>query len=295
LYGNSENHKEKIMKSLGDCYTLSNGVKIPCIGFGTWQTPEGDPAFSSVKAAIAAGYRHIDTAAAYGNEESVGRGIRESGVDRKDLFITTKLWNPDHGYEPTLMAFDRSMKKLGLEYLDLYLIHWPNPKAFRSNWEEANAGTWKAFEELYDAGKIRSIGISNFQARHIDALLKTAGVKPMVNQIHLCPGDTQEGTAEYSRKQGMLLEAYSPLGVGQVLTAPEMREFAQKYRRSVAQVCIRWSLQRGYLPLPKSVNPDRIAENARVFDFELSPEDAAAIAGLKGIGGSAKDPDSTEF
>jgi diketogulonate reductase-like aldo/keto reductase len=283
------------MKSLKDCYTLNNGVRIPCIGFGTWQTPDGELAVSSVKAAIAAGYRHIDTATAYGNEESVGRGIRESGVDRKELFITTKLWNPDHGYEPTVRAFEASMKKLGLDYLDLYLIHWPNPKAFRDNWEEANAGTWRAFEEFYEAGKIRAIGISNFRAHHIDALLKTAKIKPMVNQIHLCPGDTQDATAAYSLKHNMLLEAYSPLGVGAVLTAPEMQDFAKKYGRSVAQICIRWSLQRGYLPLPKSVNPNRIAENAGVFDFELSPEDVEAIAALKGIGGAARDPDTTDF
>jgi diketogulonate reductase-like aldo/keto reductase len=187
------------------------------------------------------------------------------------------------------------MKKLGLEYLDLYLIHWPNPKAFRDNWEEANAGTWKAFEEFYEAGKIRAIGISNFRARHIDALLKTARVTPMVNQIRLCPGDTQDAIAAYSLKHNMLLEAYSPLGVGELLSAPELQKFAGKYGRSVAQICIRWSLQRGYLPLPKSVTPARIAENAKVFDFELSPEDVEAIAALKGIGGAARDPDTTEF
>jgi diketogulonate reductase-like aldo/keto reductase len=283
------------MKSLSDCYSLNNGVRIPCIGFGTWQALEGEVAVSSVKAAIAAGYRHIDTAAFYGNEESVGRALRESGVDRKELFITTKLWNTDHGYEPALRAFETSMKKLGLDYLDLYLIHWPNPKPFRDHWEEVNAETWRAFEELYENEKIRAIGISNFRAHHIDALLKSARVKPMVNQIRLCPGADQEATVEYSRKHNMLLEAYSPLGVGQVLAAPEMQDLAQKYRRSVAQVCIRWSLQQGYLPLPKSANPERIEENLRVFDFELSPEDMAVIAALKGIGGAAKDPDATDF
>ncbi|MDR2160153.1 MAG: aldo/keto reductase [Treponema sp.] len=283
------------MKSLTDCYKLGNGVEIPCVGFGTWQTPDGAVAVSSVKAAIEAGYRHIDTAAAYGNEESVGAAIRQSGVPRKELFITTKLWNDDHGYESTLRAFDLSMKKLGLDYLDLYLIHWPNPVKFRKNWAEANAGTWKAFEELYGAGKIRAIGISNFHGRHIDALLKTASVAPMVNQIRLCPGDTQDAVVDYCRGKDILLEAYSPLGVGEIFKSPEMRVFAEKYQRSIAQICIRWSLQRGYLPLPKSVTPQRILENTGVFDFELIPEDVKAIADLKGIAGTAQDPDKTAF
>ncbi|MDR1898687.1 MAG: aldo/keto reductase [Treponema sp.] len=283
------------MKSLTDCYKLSNGVEIPCVGFGTWQTPDGAVAVSSVKAAIEAGYRHIDTAAIYGNEESVGAAIRQSGIPRKELFITTKLWNDDHGYENTLRAFESSMKKLGLDYLDLYLIHWPNPVKFRKNWEEANAGTWKAFEELYKAGKTRAIGISNFHGRHIDALLKTAAVAPMVNQIRLCPGDTQDEVVDYCRKKDMLLEAYSPLGVGQIFEAPEIRAFAEKYKRSIAQICIRWSLQRGYLPLPKSVTPQRILENTKVFDFELLPEDVKAIADLKGIAGTASNPDETAF
>jgi diketogulonate reductase-like aldo/keto reductase len=283
------------MKSLSDCYKLSNGVEIPCIGFGTWQTPDGAVAVSSVKTAIAAGYRHIDTAAIYGNEEGVGAGIRQSGVPRKELFITTKLWNDDHGYEAALRAFDLSLKRLGLDYLDLYLIHWPNPVKFRKNWAEANAGTWRAFEELYKAGKVRAIGVSNFRGHHIDALLKTAGLAPQVNQIRLCPGDTQDEAADYCRKRGILLEAYSPLGVGQVFDAPELKALAEKYHRTIAQVCIRWSLQRGYLPLPKSVTPERIRENAGVFDFELSPEDVAAIAGLKGIAGTSANPDETDF
>jgi diketogulonate reductase-like aldo/keto reductase len=281
--------------SLTDSYKLSNGVEIPCIGFGTWQTPDGSVAVSSVKAAIQAGYRHIDTAAIYGNEESVGKGIKESGVSRKELFITTKLWNTEHGYETTLKAFDLSLQKLGIDYLDLYLIHWPNPIKFRSNWQEANAGAWKAFEELYKAGKIRAIGVSNFHGRHLDALLKTAVVAPMVNQIRLCPGDTQDEVVEYSRKHNLLLEAYSPLGVGKIFDAPEIQAFAKKYNRSIAQVCIRWSLQRGYLPLPKSVTPARIAENAKIFDFEISAEDVEKIAGLKGIGGTSQDPDQTNF
>jgi diketogulonate reductase-like aldo/keto reductase len=282
-------------KSVTDTYKLSNGVEIPCVGFGTWQTPDGDVAVSSVKAALAAGYRHIDTAAIYGNEESVGRAIRESGVPRKDIFLTTKLWNDDHGYESTLRAFEESAKRLGTDYFDLYLIHWPNPIKFRANWQEANAGTWKAFEELYNAKKVRAIGVSNFHQRHIEPLLKIAGVAPQVNQIRLCPGDTQDAVVEFSRKHQILLEAYSPLGVGKVLSSPEMKVFADKYGRSIAQICIRWSLQRGCLPLPKSVTPERIRENTRVFDFELSAEDVEKIAGLTGIGGMDRDPDSADF
>jgi len=278
-----------------DTYKLSNGVGIPCIGFGTWQTPDGDVAVRSVAAAIEAGYRHIDTAQAYGNEESVGKGIRESGIDRKDLFITTKLWNSNHSYKLTMRTFEDSMNKLGLDYLDLFLIHWPNPIAFRDHWQEANAESWKAMEELYEAGKIRAIGVSNFRPHHIEEILKTAKVAPMVNQIRLCPGDTQDETVEWCRDHGMVLEAYSPLGIGKIFEVPEMQKLAEKYQRSIAQVCIRWSLQRGYLPLPKSVTPSRIQENLKVFDFELSEEDVRLIADLKGCVGYASDPDRTNF
>ncbi|MDR3173015.1 MAG: aldo/keto reductase [Treponema sp.] len=283
------------MKSLTDSYELSNGVKIPCIGFGTWQTPNGEVAVSSVKEAIAAGYRHIDTAQGYGNEESVGKALRESGVKRGEIFVTSKLSNGEHGYEKTMAAFEGTMKKLGLEYLDLFLIHWPNPMRFRNNWKEANAGTWKAFEELYKAGRIRAIGVSNFHQRHIEPLLETAAVAPQVNQIRLCPGDTQDEVVEYCRKQNILLEAYSPLGVGKIFEVPRMQELAKKYGKSIAQVCIRWSLQMGFLPLPKSITPARIRENAMVFDFELSPDDVKLIADLKGCVGYSKDPDTTEF
>jgi diketogulonate reductase-like aldo/keto reductase len=283
------------MKSLTDTFKLNNGVEIPCIGFGTWQTPDGDVAVSSVKEAVKAGYRHIDTAAGYGNEESVGRAVKESGIPRKELFITSKLQNPMHGYENTKAAFEETMKKLDTDYLDLYLIHWPNPIKFRNNWEEANAETWKAFEEFYKAGRIRSIGISNFHPRHIDALLKTASVAPAVNQIRLCPGDTQDEVVDYCRNKNILLEAYSPLGTGAIFEAADIQAIAKKYRKTVAQICIRWSLQRGYLPLPKSITPARIKENTEVFDFELSAEDVKAIADLKGIIGYSKNPDEIGF
>jgi diketogulonate reductase-like aldo/keto reductase len=279
------------MKSLTDTYTLSNGVKIPCIGFGTWQTPDGEVAVSSVLSAIEAGYRHIDTAQGYGNEESVGIAAKKSGVKREELFITSKLANNDHGYERTLAAFEGTMKRLDMDYLDLYLIHWPNPIAFRDNWQEANAGTWKAFEELYKAKRIRAIGISNFHPHHIKELMKTATIPPMVNQIRLCPGDTQDEVVDYCRSQNILLQAYSPFGVGKIFEVPEMKALAEKYGKSIAQIAIRWSLQRGYLPLPKSVTPSRIKENVDVFDFELEESDVELIANLKGCVGYSTHPD----
>ena len=283
------------MKSLSDCYKLSNGVEIPCVGFGTWQTPAGEIALSSVLSAIEAGYRHIDTAQDYGNEESVGMAVRKSGIPRNELFITSKLANREHGYEKTLAAFEETMKKLQLDYLDLFLIHWPNPIAFRNNWQEANAESWKAFEELYNAGRIRAIGISNFRPQHMDELLKTAQVTPMVNQIRLCPGDTQDEVVDYCRARDILLEAYSPLGVGKIFAVPAMEEIAKKYGKSIAQICIRWSLQRGYLPLPKSVTPNRIRENTEVFNFALEAEDVQLIADMKGVVGYSHDPDTTAF
>ncbi len=283
------------MHSQKDTYALANGVQIPCLGFGTWQTPDGETAVSAVRCAIDAGYTHIDTAQAYGNEASVGRAIRESGVPRKDLFITTKLWNTNHTYELAMRTFEESMDRLGLEYLDLFLIHWPNPLPFRDRWQQANAESWRAMEELLEAGRVRAIGVSNFLPHHLKALEATARIAPMVNQIRLCPGDTQDETVEYSRQCGMVIEAYSPLGTGRIFGVPEMQELAKKYNRSIAQICVRWSLQRGYLPLPKSVTPARIRENLAVFDFELSCEDVQRIADLKGCVGYHNDPDTRTF
>lgn len=283
------------MKSLIDCYQLHNGVKIPCIGFGTWQTPNGETAVNAIKKAISLGYRHIDTAAMYGNEESVGAAVKQSGIAREDIFITSKLQNTEHGYREALAAFDRTIRNLGTDYLDLYLIHWPNPIKYRDRWQEANAGTWKAFEELYASGRIRSIGVSNFRPHHIDELMKTAKVAPMVNQIRLCPGDTQDDAAAYCRRHQILLEAYSPLGTGKIFKVAELQALAGKYGKTVAQICIRWSLQMGFLPLPKSVNEARIKENADVFDFELSTRDVQVIADLKGCCGYSSDPDTTLF
>lgn len=283
------------MKQLPEYFTLSNGVKIPCIGFGTWRVEDGDMCLQAVRAAIQKGYRHIDTAAMYGNEVSVGRGIQESGVPREELFITSKLNNMDHGYEKTVAAFEATMEKLQCGYLDLYLVHWPNPVHFRDCWEEANAGTWKAIEEFYEAGRIKAIGVSNFRPHHLEALAKTAKVKPMVNQIRLCPGDVHQETVDYCRKHNMLLEAYSPFGKGKAFKVKEMHDLVDKYHKSIAQICVRWCLQQGFLPLPKSVTETRMIENLQVFDFELEEADVQMITGLTGSCGFAADPDTINF
>ena len=278
-----------------NCYTLSNGIKIPSVGFGTWQTPNGEVAAQAVQDAIEAGYRHIDTAQAYGNERGVGEGIRRSGIARSELFVTTKLTNDNHFYDITKTSFEQSLADLGLDYVDLFLIHWPRPLNVRDRWQEANAETWRAMEELYEEGKIRALGISNFQPHHIDALLQTARIKPVVNQIRLCPGCTQDKLVEYSRSLGMILEGYSPLGTGKIFDVEEVRNIADKYGKSVAQVCIRWSLQMGFLPLPKSVNKERIVSNLDVFDFELSDADMAYLTGLKECAGGPPDSDNMPF
>ena len=280
------------MKALSDCFRLSNGVDVPCIGYGTWQNPDGELAVSTIISAIDAGYRHIDTAQGYDNETSVGIAVKNCDIDRKELFITSKLINSEHGYDKTMAAFEGSLKKLDMEYLDLFLIHWPNPILFRDYWQEANAGSWKAFEELYKAKRIRSIGISNFHRHHIEELMKTASIAPMVNQIRLCPGDTQNELVDYCRSNDMLLEAYSPFGVGEIFEVPEMKSLSEKYGKSIAQICVRWSLQRGYLPLPKSVTPERIKENIDVFDFELDASDVQLIAGMDGVVGYSANPDT---
>lgn len=286
--------------SLTDTFTLANGVRVPCIGFGTWQSEDGDEAYNAVLTALQSGYRHIDTATAYGNEKSVGAAIRdfcrEHNVRREDIFLTTKLWNDDHGYEATKAAIKKSLQLLGVSYIDLYLIHWPNPLKFRDCWAQKNAESWQAMEEAYAAGQIKAIGISNFYGRHITELMKTATVAPMVNQIKLCPGQTQDALVDYCARAGMILEAYSPLGTGGIFSNAFMRELAQKYGRSIAQICIRWSLQRGYLPLPKSVTAERIAENTRVFDFALSDDDCDKIATLTGLEiKPARNPDEAPF
>lgn len=282
--------------SLIDTYELSNGSKIPVVGFGTWQTPSGAVANFATKAALASGYRHIDTAEMYGNEASIGEALKECGISRHSVFITSKLNNNAHNYEAASTAIEQSLKDLKTDYLDLFLIHWPNPKPFRDeNWEKHLQETWKALEDAYQAGKLKAIGVSNFKPKHFAILEQTQRIVPMVNQIRLCPGDHDEETIAYCRQHNILLEAYSPLGTGKIFSDETMQAIANETGRSIAQVCIRWSLQHGFLPLPKSVHEERIEENTRVFDFELTPEQMARIDALDGVVGYATDPDTAEF
>lgn len=283
-------------KSLTDTYTLNNGVEIPVIGFGTWQSADGDEAYHAVRWALEAGYRHIDTAAEYLNEESVGKAIRDSGIAREDLFVTTKLWNYQRkSYDDTLHAFEDSLKRLGLDYVDLYLIHWPNPIEYRDRWQQLNADSWRALEKIYRDGRARAIGVSNFREKHLDELAKTQTVAPQVNQIFLNPGDQEKSLVAYHRAHHILTEAYSPLGTGQLLNVPELAEIAEKHGKSVPQILIRWSLEKGHLPLPKSVHKAYIQANAEVFDFELDDDDLARLAGLDGKGAQHKDPDTHTY
>ncbi|MDR1895367.1 MAG: aldo/keto reductase [Prevotellaceae bacterium] len=280
------------MKSLKDSFKLSNGVDIPCVGFGTWQTPDGQVAVDSVKCAVNAGYRHIDTAAIYGNEKSVGQAVAESGISRNELFVTTKLWNSSRGYDSALSAFNNSLKTLGLEYVDLYLIHWPENKA---NGAKVNADTWRAFEKLYKEGVIKAIGVSNFLAHHLKALIDTAEIVPMVNQIEYHPGQLQSETVEFCKAHNIVVEAWGPLGTGRMLTNPQLMEIAKRYSVSVAQLCIKWCLQNEILPLPKSITPQRIIENTKVFNFNITDTDMQFINNMPYIGGSGLNPDTVSY
>lgn len=287
------------MMVLTDTYTLANGVQIPVIGFGTWQSADGDVAYDAVKWALAAGYRHIDTAAIYGNEASVGRAIKDAGIAREELFITTKLWNDAHSYEAAQAALAKSLTTLGLDYVDLYLIHWPNPAALRQEapeaWEQANAATWRAMEDAYAAGQVRAIGVSNFQIHHLEALAKTQKVAPMVNQNFLNPSDAQADLVAYDKAHRILDEAYSPLGTGKLIDLPQVADLAAKYHKSVPQILIRWSLDKGFVPLPKSTHEAYIQANLDVFDFSLTPEEVATLDTLQGISGTHLNADTADF
>ena len=251
-----------MISNIGETITLHNGVKMPQLGFGVFKVKNGNETVESVKKAIEVGYRAIDTAAIYENEEGVGQAIRECGVPREELFITSKVWNTEQGYETTLKAFEDSLNRLGLEYLDLYLIHWPGKDKYLE--------TWRALEKLYKDGKVKSIGVSNFHVDHLENLLANSEVKPVVNQIELHPLLTQVEIRDYCAKHEIKVESWSPLGRGNLLEEPTINHIAKKHGKSSAQVLIRWHLQHDLVVIPKSITPSRIKENAQVFDFSLS-------------------------
>lgn len=271
--------------------TLNNGVTMPQLGLGVWQTKDGQEVETAVAAAIESGYRLIDTAAVYGNEAGVGRAIARSGVAREELFITTKLWNADQGYDKTLAAFNKSLSRLGLEYIDLYLIHWPMDSS------ERFIDTWRAFEKLYADKKVRAIGVSNFNPHHLDDLLSGTTVVPVINQIELHPRLPQIELREYGKQHGIQIEAWSPIGGsgGNLLQEPALVAIGEKYGKSAAQVVIRWHIQNGVVVIPKSVHADRIAQNIDVFDFELNNDDMAVIDGMDTGERTGPDPEKANF
>ncbi len=274
-------------KNLQDTTTLHNGVEMPWFGLGVFKVKEGSEVVESVKAALKNGYKSIDTAAVYKNEEGVGQALKEAGVAREELFITTKVWNSDQGYESTLQAFETSMEKLGLDYLDLYLIHWPVEGKYKE--------TWKALEKLYKDGRVRAIGVSNFHVHHLKDLMADAEIKPMVNQVEYHPHLAQRELMEFCKAEGIQMEAWSPLKQGELLSEPTIVEIANKHGKSPAQIILRWDLQTGVVTIPKSIKEHRIIENADIFDFELSSEDMDRLNSLNKDERVGPDPDNFDF
>lgn len=256
-----------------ETYTLMNNVEIPKLGLGTWQTPDGDAAYNSVKWALEAGYRHIDTAAAYGNEESVGQAIRDSKIPREEIFVTTKLPAEFKGYDIAHEKFNESLEKLGLDYVDLYLIHapWPWDK-IGMDCTEGNIESWKAFEEIYASGKARAIGVSNFEPGHIESIVEAGNIMPMVNQINFHVGHTQEETKKYCDAHNIIIMAYSPLATGGLVEDEYVAKLAEKYNATIPQICIKYVIQKGCVAIPKSTHQERIIANAKV-EFEIEKED----------------------
>lgn len=270
-------------KSLQGTVTLHNGVKMPYFGLGVYKIEDGNDVINSVKTALKFGYRSIDTAALYENEEGVGQAIKDSGIPREEIFVTTKVWNTDHGYENTLKAFDKSIAKLGLEYVDLYLIHWPGKDKF--------VDTWRALEKLYREGLVRAIGVSNFKPHHLQTLMDKSEEKPVINQVELHPYFQQKELREFCKEHDIVVEAWSPLARGQVLDDPVLNKIGKKYGKSPAQVTLRWHLQSDIVVIPKSVTPSRIKENADIFDFELTDEEMGQINQIDKNTRFFKDPD----
>ncbi|MGN7177080.1 glyoxal reductase [Paenibacillus sp. FSL R5-0490] len=273
--------------SLSATAALANGVNMPRVGLGVFKVEKEEELITAVKAAIEIGYRSIDTASIYGNEEWVGEAIRQSDCNREELFITSKVWNSDQGYEATLKAFNTSLEKMRLEYLDLYLIHWPVEGKYTE--------TWRALEDLYKEGKIKAIGVSNFQISHLENLLKAAEVKPMINQIELHPKLAQTELRAFAAKHNMHIEAWAPLMQGGLFENEVLTEMAEKHGKSIAQIVLRWHLQNGIIVIPKSTKPHRIEENAGLFDFELSQQDMELINSLDEHLRVGPDPDNFDF
>ncbi|MBW5445976.1 aldo/keto reductase [Cohnella sp. CFH 77786] len=265
---------------------LLNGVEMPRLGLGVWRTQEGEEVEKAVSEALKAGYLGVDTASMYGNEAGVGRAVRASGIPRGNLFITTKVWNNQQGYDNTLRAFEESAKQLDLGYVDLYLVHWPVKGKYKD--------TYRAMEELYDQGKVRAIGVSNFHIHHLEDLMGSCRIKPMVNQVELHPMLTQKKLQMFCRKEGIQIESWRPLMRGN-LDLPLLQELAAQYGKTPAQIVIRWHLQQGVVTIPKSVRESRIRENADVFDFELAPEDMNRIDSLNEDRRFGADPDNFDF
>nr|WP_165502249.1 aldo/keto reductase [Bacillus wiedmannii] len=280
-----------MMKNLQSTITLHNGVEMPWFGLGVFKVEDGPELVEAVKSAIKAGYRSIDTAAIYGNEKAVGEGIRagikEAGISREDLFITSKVWNSDQGYETTLAAYEESLKKLELDYLDLYLVHWPVEGKYKD--------TWRALETLYKEERVRAIGVSNFQIHHLQDVMKDAEIKPMINQVEYHPRLTQKELQAFCKEQGIQMEAWSPLMQGQLLDNETLQEIAEKHGKTTAQVILRWDLQNGVITIPKSTKEHRIIANADVFNFELTKEDMEKIDALNQNHRVGPNPDNFDF
>ncbi len=274
-------------KHLSDSTILNNDVRMPWFGLGVWKATEGGEVERAVRTAIELGYKSIDTAAVYGNEAGVGQAIKDSGVAREELFVTTKVWNSNQGYDTTLQAFEESRNKLGLDYIDLYLIHWPVKDKYKE--------TWKALEKLYRDGSVRAIGVSNFQVHHLEDLMQGSEIVPAVNQVEYHPRLSQRPLHDFCRKNRIQLEAWSPLMQGQLLNNPLLIEIGEKHGKNPAQIILRWDLQNEVVTIPKSVTPERIAQNADVFDFELSSEDMERIHTLNLDQRVGADPDNFNF
>lgn len=266
---------------------LRNGVKMPYFGLGVFQTKEGREVVQAVGDALSVGYRHIDTAALYGNEKGVGEAIRGSGIPRRDIFVTSKVWNADQGYDSTFRAFDKSLKLLGFDTLDLYLVHWPVKGKFIE--------TWRALEKIYEAKRVRAIGVSNFLQHHLEELLPHCRHVPMVNQMEFHPYLVQQDLIDYCRTQKIQYEAWSPLMQGKITKVRELMALAERYKKDVGQIVLRWNLQKGVVTIPKSVHKERIMSNSRIFDFEISPADMKAIDGLDRHERVGADPDTFDF